>query len=197
MTQTVRRPEEIGLVVSSALGVSIDLVVENYTDPVLSRRRSRHVLSRLMRRTHNAGREDAAGLKMPHPRYSLSHCLTTVVAVANRLTHAIGIGVDIEYGRMMNPGAAKFFMTEREQQIMSQGNHAGSDLLRLWTVKEAVFKADLDNHCNFWFFDYETQDVQAWTGIASKVNSYERRRFRYTSVPYRDGFLTIAIAMRP
>ncbi len=194
--QSLMQPEEMEMILSSTLDTCVDLAIETHTKPFVSRKQSRSVLGKLIDDCNIDNQKDASMLTMPHAHYSLSHCLNTVVAVANRLTDAMGIGVDLEYGRSVNPMSAKFFLTKKEQVITTEDDSTSGHLLRIWTVKEAVFKADLENHSNFWFFDYETQDPQAWTGIATKLNNHNRqKKFRYTSIPYRDGFLTVALAI--
>lgn len=190
-----KRPECMSLMFSNALDACIDLVIEDQVNGTVSRQQSRRVLGKLINQCHNLKQEDATQLVMPHARYSLTHCLNTVAAVANRLRHAIGTGIDLEYGRSMSSSAAKFFLTHKEQLNVNSSDNVSRQLLRLWTVKEAIYKADLDNRCNFWFFAYETQDPQAWMGIATKLGQQNEKRFRYASMPYRDGFLTIAITI--
>ena len=180
---------------SKALNTRIDLVIEEQMNIAASKKLSRRVLGKLIKRRSDLKQEDAAQLVMPHARYSLTHCLNTVAAVANRFKHAMGIGIDLEYGRSMDPRAAKFFLTHEEQRIVNASDHVNQQLLRLWTVKEAIYKADLNNQCNFWFFDYETQNPVASIGIATKVSCRSKKKFRYASMPYQDGFLTIAIAI--
>ncbi|MCP5245549.1 MAG: 4'-phosphopantetheinyl transferase superfamily protein [Burkholderiales bacterium] len=189
------RLERTRLIFSKALNAGIDLVIEEQISPAASKKLSRRVLGTLINRCPGLKQEDATRIVMPHARYSLTHCLNTVAAVANPFKHALGIGIDLEYGRSMDPRAARFFLTHKEQRIVDTLDTVQRQLLRLWTVKEAIYKADLNNHCNFWFFDYETQNPGALTGIATKVNCPGKKKFRYASMPYQDGFLTIAIAI--
>ena len=98
-----------------------------------------------------------------------------------------GIGLDIETGRSVDLEVARFFLTESEQAD-SQDQRT---LLRLWTVKEAIFKADPENNEKI-LGDYALEDPSQWRGTA-----YSRRskllRFHYSSIEVDDGFLSIAV----
>lgn len=192
---SAKRLEHTRLMFSKALNASIDLVIEEHINDAASKKLSRQVLGKLINQCRDRRQEDAAQLVMPHPRYSLTHCLNTVAAVANPLKHAMGIGIDLEYGRSVSQQAAKFFLTHKERLIVDTYDNVNQQLLRLWTIKEAIYKADMNNRCNFWFFDYETQNPGALVGTAIKVNCQSKKKFRYASMPYQDGFLTIAIAI--
>jgi hypothetical protein len=98
-----------------------------------------------------------------------------------------GIGLDIETGRSIRPEAAKFFLDETEQASIQDPKA----LLRLWTVKEAIFKADPDNNEKI-LGDYILENPSEWSGSAYP-RGREFVRFRYSSVQIDDGFLSIAI----
>ena len=99
----------------------------------------------------------------------------------------LGIGLDIETGRSVSLQIARFFLTESEQAD-SQDQRT---LLRLWTVKEAIFKADPENDDRI-LGDYVLENSSQWRGTA-----YSRRskllRFHYSSIEVDDGFLSIAV----
>jgi acyl carrier protein len=90
------------------------------------------------------------GCTFPHRRLSLAHtdgagiAAAAVGAIPATLT---GIGVDIEPKRDADPRTARFFLSEREQAwlnsvpLQARAEHQ----VRLWTVKEALFKADTAN----------------------------------------------------
>ena len=95
-------------------------------------------------------------ISMPHPRLSLSHSGDVALAIGLRCAAtAFGLGVDVEESRTIDVRSARFFLDDDEQdswprwaaQAASGTDHTAdqSVLQRLWTVKEAVFKADLDN----------------------------------------------------
>jgi hypothetical protein len=67
-------------------------------------------------------------------------------------------------------------------------------LRRLWTVKEALFKADLGNAGRI-LADYALADPSAPSGVATGPGG----RLRYLSfpLPFKRGDLSVAIAPRP
>jgi 4'-phosphopantetheinyl transferase EntD len=106
------------------------------------RRRHDYLLGRAaLRRALGPGR-DTSAIAMPHRRLSLTHGGGIAVAAMSASDHALGVGIDWEAQRTMNPAAARFFLTDREAAATA-GEEA--TLLRLWTVKEALFKATPDN----------------------------------------------------
>ncbi len=172
-----KRPECMSLMFSNALEACIDLVIEDQVNGTVSRQQSRRVLGKLINQCHNLKQEDATQLVMPHARYSLTHCLNTVAAVANRLRHAMGTGIDLEYGRSMSSSAAKFFLTHKEQLNVNSSDNVSRQLLRLWTVKEAIYKADLDNRCNFWFLLMRHKTPRHGWGLQRKWASKTKNIF--------------------
>lgn len=90
---------------------------------------------------------DAGALTFPNRRFSLTHSRGVALAVAEPTGCLAGIGVDLEMSRRIRPGAARFFLTEAEQQWLrgERLEHQERHLLRLWCVKEAVFKANPEN----------------------------------------------------
>jgi 4'-phosphopantetheinyl transferase EntD len=89
---------------------------------------------------------DTSRYPMPNRAVSVSH--TARLAVAAVLPSACaavtGMGVDIELGRRPKPASARFFLSGPEQRWLATvpAENQPDALLRLWTVKEAVFKAD-------------------------------------------------------
>jgi 4'-phosphopantetheinyl transferase EntD len=116
---------------------------------------------------------DTSTLRFPHPELSLTH--TEDVAVAVACEGAAGVGVDLEL-RTPSERAARRFLSEAE--FAAAGGSDG--WLRLWTVKEACFKADLQNKGRT-ILEYAVQDP----------------RFRHASVRVFGGWLTVALAVAP
>jgi hypothetical protein len=108
----------------------------------------------------------------------------------------LGVGLDIETNRVVHPEAARFFLTDRELEwVKALGPEASPQhLLRLWTVKEAIFKADPDNSRKI-LGDYVLENPSQWEGSA-----YPRDRtflrFQYSSVQLDKGFLSIALVAK-
>jgi phosphopantetheine--protein transferase-like protein len=93
------------------------------------------------------GCADIDELSFPNPRFSLSHSADVALAVAEPSGCLQGIGVDLEVDTRIQQAAGRFFLTEREiQWLESQtSERRPHHLLRLWCIKEAIFKANPDN----------------------------------------------------
>ncbi|RZU54524.1 4'-phosphopantetheinyl transferase EntD [Krasilnikovia cinnamomea] len=129
-------------------------------------------------------RVDTDRLVLPHPRMTLTHSAGVAVAVGARTS--TGIGVDLEAVRPVNPGIARLFLTSAERARL--GAAPPHVLLRLWTVKEAVFKADTGNAGRI-LADYELCRPAAWSGHATRGGS----RFRYRTVELPGHLVSVAV----
>ncbi len=87
---------------------------------------------------------DTSKLKFPNHKFSLSHCSNLAVAAGLTSKQQLieGVGVDIEFNRSLSDNHAKFFLSSEERKIIQSDNHR----LRLWTIKEALFKSDPNNN---------------------------------------------------
>jgi hypothetical protein len=92
-----------------------------------------------------------------------------------------GVGVDLEGWREIEPGTARYFLRPGED----------GDLLHLWTVKEALFKATPAN-AGVVFTDYAVDDPLAHEGTAT---DRQGRRFEYQSRRRPEGWLTVAVCL--
>ncbi len=125
---------------------------------------------------------DTAGMTFPHPELSLTHAGRIAVAVAAE-GEQVGVGVDFEPDRQTDPRMARFFLHEHER--------VDHDLLRLWTVKEAMLKATPDND-GAQLLDYHLHDPAAATGSATDRRGHT---FRYRSTRLAEGPLTVAVCL--
>ena len=142
------------------------------------------VLSRLGEDT------DTSPILFPTPRYSLSHCAHAAVAVGlPEGTPVEGIGVDIELHRMPPEQSARFFLTDRESSWISGIQEKDIHLVRLWTVKEALFKADPGN-AGHTMAGYGLDDPSLHTGRAL---SPRQAALDYASLLIPGGVLSIAV----
>jgi phosphopantetheinyl transferase len=124
---------------------------------------------------------DTSPLEFPHARFSLSHS-GDWAAAAGADKDCAGIGIDLEIYRKARERMADFFLTERELKWFAtrpQENRS-DDLLRLWTVKEAAFKADWQNE-NATLREYELQDPSAIQGVAARATKSGVAIFTYSS----------------
>lgn len=149
-------------------------------------RRRQWLLGRAALRQLLAG-ADTAGVAFPHRRLSLSHSGALAVAVSIDGAHPpAGAGVDLEARPGADVRTARFFLHETEHGSSAM---SPSDVLRLWTVKEALYKATPAN-AGGGMLDYRVADPTAWSGTATGAGG---RTFRYAS-GLLDGYrLTVAI----
>ena len=90
---------------------------------------------------------DTAILRFPDACTSLTHAAGFAIAVAAPRGALRGLGVDLEARRKTSRDASRFFLTEGERDWLEQGpaHRQPDERIRLWTVKEAVYKACPDN----------------------------------------------------
>lgn len=131
------------------------------------------------RRAHRLGRRALGALGAGRDA-SVSHGAEWAVALRAADRRA---GVDLERARRVEAPAWPLFLSEAEC-AQCRGER---DALRLWTIKEAVFKAAGGEFA--WFGGVRLDDPRARSGRAA----WAGRRFRYTSVRVAQGWLTAAI----
>jgi 4'-phosphopantetheinyl transferase EntD len=93
-----------------------------------------------------AGRDPEASPPWPCRFASLSHSRGVAVAVVldAAAPGRAGLGVDLELDRVLRPGLAAVFCDARELAWLDAGpaDLRDAETLRLWTAKEALYKAD-------------------------------------------------------
>ncbi|HVE99468.1 MAG TPA: 4'-phosphopantetheinyl transferase superfamily protein [Mycobacteriales bacterium] len=130
--------------------------------------------------------ERLASLSFPHVALSLTHA--GGVAYAVRAEGCAGVGVDYEPWRPVDMRVARFFLRPAEL-----GSVAGPrDLLRRWTIKEALFKATPANHDRV-LTDYEIDDPGADSG---QVTVATGATLRYGCADVGVGHLAVAVCER-
>jgi acyl carrier protein len=123
---------------------------------------------------------DPDGYRFPHPRASVTNGERAGAAAVLVSGPAAGIGVDLEHDRPVTPAMARFYLHDDElSTVVRPGYGPGDDPLRLWTVKEAIFKADPGNAGRI-VRDYRVTDPA----------------YQHKSVRYRGGWLTVAAQIR-
>lgn len=130
---------------------------------------------------------DTSQLAFPHPRLSLTHADGLAFAVRTD-SDVAGTGIDFEpLGKAVDPRVARFFL--RPVEVAEAG---GADcLVRLWTVKEALYKATPDN-ADVVLVDYRLADAKAALGTALGPGDEE---MRYASVMVEAGVVTVAVCL--
>jgi acyl carrier protein/4'-phosphopantetheinyl transferase EntD len=139
---------------------------------------------------------DTAARGFPHPRLSLAHADCGAIAAGSVRPRSAGLGVDLEPDRPVDPRTARFFLDDAEQAWLARMPRAdrAAERLRLWTVKEAVFKADLANR-DAMLSDYTTQPPGARAGQARRRGTGQL--FGFTSARFQGAHLSVAAARGP
>lgn len=138
---------------------------------------------------------DTSDLMFPHARVSLTHSAGHAVALGvPKGLRILGIGVDLETIKQLRPQGDRFFLAITEcDWIRSSSPHAqAGDRLRLWTVKEALFKANPKNEGTM-LRDYCLIHPSAHTGIGI-LQFNPAVSFFYSSMYFAEGILSVAIS---
>jgi phosphopantetheinyl transferase (holo-ACP synthase) len=137
--------------------------------------------------------EDTARLALPHRLVSLTHSGQVAVAVAATDGATLGVGVDLEMDRAPRLESARFFLTAAEQAWLHAQPEASrrAHIVRLWTVKESLFKADADN-ASAALHDYCVDDPAVMVGGATRGAPSSSGTFTYATRRFDGGTLTVA-----
>ena len=112
---------------------------------------------------------------MPHPCLSLSHAAGTVVAVGMR--GGRGLGVDLEpSGRSVSPAVIRRIDTSTPPG--AQVSEDPDERLRLWVIKEALFKAE---PANAGLTLRQIEPEERWAGRGGARSPYGRYRYAITT----------------
>ncbi len=130
--------------------------------------------------------DDTSRLRFPNPRVSLSHSAARAVAAGTSSREVAGLGVDLELRAPPRLEAARFFMAPREKARLEKA--PPQTLLRLWTVKEAAFKADPGNALTS-LRAYRIEDPDALSGAIP----LGERAIRYRTFELPGGYLSVAL----
>lgn len=131
---------------------------------------------------------DTSGLRFPHPRLSLTHAGGRAFAVHIAAAGVVGTGIDYEpWNAAADLRTARFFLRTSEQVAVRDA----ATLLRVWTVKEALYKATPDN-AGAVLLDYELHDPRCARGSATGPRD---ERLRYASLVTSTGVLSVAVCV--
>jgi phosphopantetheinyl transferase len=133
--------------------------------------------------------EDTSAFKFPHAKMSLTHSETWAVAIGSTSPKLAGLGVDLEV-KIPKPETARRFLNPSELVWLRRMDELEHPRLlhRLWTVKEAIFKADPENGGKT-LRDYALADPGFVAGRARRGG----RQFHYASFEVPRGFLSVAV----
>jgi phosphopantetheinyl transferase len=156
-------------------------------------RRGRAALKELLSELGES--QETNGLSFPHPRISLTHSRSTALAAGSVSDSLLGLGIDLEYHRPIPAAAAAFFLAADEQDRLSDRSPAerSRELLRLWTVKEALFKADPGNAAAG-LRDYRLKDASRWSGTCDRAAAVA---LRYATFELPGAFVSLAASTKP
>jgi 4'-phosphopantetheinyl transferase EntD len=138
--------------------------------------------------------DDTSGIVFPSPCYSLTHSSGYAVAVGAVSAGLAGIGIDLEFLRLVDPRAGQFFLTAHERvwiKSLPAVRHS-TELLRLWTIKEALFKSDPHNHCTC-LMDYALAEPGSSRGQVV-IRREAVMVMQYVCYALGPGLLSVAVA---
>lgn len=142
--------------------------------------------------------DDTCEVTFPNKSLSLTHTQTIAIAMALNLSSSarvcvLGVGIDFEPDRTLESKMHRFFLQpiELEQLAVSSKDNRP---LQLWTIKEALFKADPANEGRM-PGEYTVVDVNASHGAAYDPCN-QHKQFVYASTRTTGGFLSAAIAFK-
>ena len=139
---------------------------------------------------------DTSATFFPHPAFSLSHSQDVAIAIAC-MAPAFGVGLDLEFIRPTKPQMSKFYLQEHERNWLQDlsDEQRSCEQIRLWTVKEAVFKSDLNN-LDRTLIKYSLANPRV---VASEASIAEygggTQKIEYKSKRYGNAWITIAISL--
>lgn len=151
---------------------------------------SQHVFRRLYR--HARPKHLAQPLRCASRDRSLTHAGKRMYAITAGHTSLNGIGIDFEPWRVLDSRHARMMLTPQERLRAQQASN--EDLLRIWTIKEALFKADMGGQQR-WVNAYELECPLRRSGIGKVQSNGRIKRFRYLSIRTTEGILSTAFAL--
>jgi phosphopantetheinyl transferase (holo-ACP synthase) len=156
--------------------------------------RGRSALKKLLRAIGEE--DDTSNIRFPNAKFSLSHSGDYAIAAAG-CDHC-GVGIDFELNRSERnyTRAAKFFLSQAELSWLGtlQPPAQERESLRLWNVKEAIFKADLGNAGKL-LPDYSLENPDTYTAGKQTIKvGAGFKLMSYSSIDVGCGFFSIATA---
>lgn len=184
-------PRNLEKQLSVAANIPLNLVCSKLSSDTARHNRSwrgrRKALGRMVSALQLGPSNKADSLVFPQQRLSLTHSGDWSIAAGTRSLKILGIGIDFEVARDMDKATTRLFMNQHERNRLGDVN---GQALRLWTIKEAVFKADPDNN-DYRVSNYELRNPSAHAGWAFRADC--NKRFYYISLSLIEGSLAIAL----
>lgn len=140
---------------------------------------------------------DTSTLVLPHRGISLAHTDDLACAVGS-LDSKCGLGIDLEGDREVKSATTRFYLNEKEHEQINLNSAeqtlSNDDLLRMWTVKEALFKSDLHNE-GMTVARYGVDDLHEEYGSAGVEIAGKLQKFKYASKKFGKYWLSVAVAL--
>lgn len=133
--------------------------------------------------------DDTSSITFPNPRLSLTHSGNVSFATGTA-GPALGIGIDYEPQRDINPDITGWFLRDNECRWVEGRSDYFESLLRLWTVKEAAFKCYPAN-AGMLLKDFAIVDLEA--PVLRVAAAGDDSRIDVSSMACETGWLSIAI----
>jgi len=133
--------------------------------------------------------DDTTTITFPDKQVSLTHA-GNIAYAAGVVAEDLGIGIDYEPMRELDTEVARWFLNDSELQwlVNQSGSARATQLVRLWTVKEAAFKSHSDN-AQLTLCDFTIEDPKA-TVSGVFVNG---RHITVTCCARDSGYLSVAV----
>lgn len=131
-------------------------------------------------------------VRTPQPDLSITHAGQWIFALAVRAGGLAGVGIDFEPWRALDVRHQRLMLTARE--IAALPVASARDLVRIWTVKEACFKADVNGQQR-WVTAYALDNPAQASGSVRISQGHRTYRFRYISMEVPGGMLSVAFKM--
>lgn len=137
---------------------------------------------------------DTSATFFPHPAFSLTHSQDIAIAIAC-MAPAFGVGIDLELIRATKPQMSKFYLSETDRKWLDSipQENRNSEQIRLWTVKESVFKSDLNN-MDRTMLRYKIEDTSAICGKAFTLELNGVQDFQYMSKRFGDYWISVSLS---
>ncbi len=167
--------------------------------------KGRRALKQLLKKMDESS--GTAFLTFPNPRFSLTHTGDTAAAAGlppqfdrsslkENSGQISGIGIDLELHRAISLAATRFFLNQTEKKWILRFDFEVRELelLRLWTIKEALYKANPENKGTF-LFQYALKDPELSVGEAV-ISTFPDLQFMYASFRLQEGFFSFAVSKK-
>jgi phosphopantetheinyl transferase len=139
-------------------------------------------------KNHQDPRE-SLNLSFPNKNFSISHKKNFSVALYLKGDNFQGCGVDVEVPKRIPIKHWHFFMTPEEISKLNKKSNLKSSQIasRIWTIKEALLKADMNNLGKF-LKDYPLEDLMKTQGNFCIKN----KKYKYFCFKKREHYLALA-----